>query len=182
MTDEISIDNEDMKENPNREIRIDKIVINIGVGEAGDKLNKAIKVIELLTQKKPTQTISKTTNRDLGIRVGMPIGCKVTLRKENAPEFLKKALWVRENKIMGYSFDPQGNFSFGISDYTDFQGMRYDPDIGIFGLDINVVLSRAGSRVSRRKRAPGHIPTEQRITKKEAKEWVSKTFDVEVLE
>lgn len=169
-------------ENPNKDIRIEKVVVNIGVGEAGEKLNRAVKVIELLTAKKPTQTISRTTNRDLGIRTGMPIGCKVTLRKENAPEFLKKAFWVKENKIMGYSFDPEGNFSFGISDYTDFQGMRYDPDIGIFGLDINVVLVRAGKRVARRKRAPGHIPGHQRITRQEAKEWVSRTFEVEVLE
>ena len=60
--------------------------------------------------------------------------------------------------------------------------MKYDPDIGIFGLDINVILTRAGKRVRTRKRAPGHIPEHHRITKKEAKEWVSRTFDVEVLE
>ena len=171
-----------IKDNPNRDLRIEKVVVNIGVGEAGEKLNRAVKVIELLTDKTPTQTISRTTNRDLGIRAGMPIGCKVTLRKEEAPDFLKKAFWVKENKIMGYSFDPEGNFSFGISDYTDFQGMKYDPDIGIFGLDISVVLARAGKRVARRKRAPGHIPGHQRITRKEAKEWVSRTFEVEVLE
>jgi large subunit ribosomal protein L5 len=175
-------DSPSMDENPNREIRIDKVVINIAVGEAGEKLNRAVKVVELLTKKTPTQTISRTTNRDLGIRQGMPIGCKVTLRKEEAPQFLKRAFWVKENKIMGYSFDPEGNFSFGISDYTDFKGMRYDPDIGIFGLDINVVLKRAGKRVRTRKRASGNLPPHQRITKKEAKDWVSRTFEVEVLE
>jgi large subunit ribosomal protein L5 len=179
MTDE----NTEVKgENPNREIRIDKVVINIGVGEAGEKLTRAQKVVELLTTRQSTQTISTVTNKDLGIRKGMPLGCKVTLRKDEAPDFLKRAFWVKENKIMAYSFDPQGNFSFGISDYTDFEGMKYDPDIGIFGLDISVVLARAGKRVKNRKRAPGHIPTEHRIGRKEAMEWVSKTFDVEVLE
>lgn len=172
----------DGEANPNREIRIEKIVLNIGVGEAGEKLTRAQKVIELLTGRQSTQTISTVTNKDLSIRKGMPLGCKVTLRKEEAPEFLKKALWVKENKIMSYSFDPQGNFSFGISDYTDFEGMRYNPDIGIFGLDISVVLSRAGKRVRNRKKAPGRIPTEHRITREEAKKWVSKTFDVEVLD
>lgn len=167
--------------NPMREIRIEKVVVNIGVGEAGEKLSRAQKVLELLTQVKPTQTLSTHTNKDLGIRLGMPIGCKVTLRNLMAPEFLKKAFWVKENKIMNYSFDKEGNFSFGISDYTDFDGMRYDPEIGIFGLDISVVLSRPGKRVKLRKKSPAKIPHGHRISKDEAVEWVSKTFDVEVL-
>jgi large subunit ribosomal protein L5 len=169
------------KVNPMRDVRIEKVVVNIGVGEAGEKLTRAEKVIGLITGKSPTQTISTHTNKDLGIRKGMPIGVKVTLRKEEAPEFLKRAFWVKENKIMNYSFDPEGNFSFGISDYTDFEGMKYNPDIGIFGLDISVVLKRAGKRVKQRKRAKGQIPHSHRITRKEAVEWVSKTFDVEVL-
>ncbi|MFW3145261.1 MAG: 50S ribosomal protein L5 [Thermoplasmatota archaeon] len=168
--------------NPMRDIRIEKVVINIGVGEAGEKLSRAQKVIELLTSKNSTQTLSTHTNKDLGIRKGMPIGCKVTLRNEDASEFLKRAFWVKENRIMGYSFDPEGNFSFGISDYTDFEGMKYNPDIGVFGLDISVVLTRAGRRVVRRKRSPGHIPHSHRVTKEEARDWVAKTFEVEVLE
>jgi len=175
-------DTPEHKENPMRDIRIEKVVVNIGVGEAGEKLTRAEKVIELITAKKPTQTVSTHTNKDLGIRIGMPIGCKVTLRDEDAPEFLKRAFWVKENRIMHYSFDPEGNFSFGISDYTDFEGMKYDPQIGIFGLDINVVLKRSGKRVKLRKRARSHIPHSHRVTREEAIEWVAKTFDVEVLE
>jgi len=177
MTDEAQ-----SKSNPMKDIGIQKVVLNIGVGEAGEKLNRAEKVIGMLTGKKPTQTLSTHTNKDLGIRVGMPIGCKVTLRSEEAPEFLRKAFWVKENKIMRYSFDPEGNFSFGISDYTDFEGMKYDPEIGIFGLDICVVLSRPGKRVKLRKKAKSHIPHSHRVDREEAIQWVSKTFGVEVLE
>jgi large subunit ribosomal protein L5 len=169
-------------QNTMKDIVIDKIVVNIGVGEAGEKLAKAEKVLNILTNQKPTQTKSKTTNKDLGIRNGMAIGCKVTLRKEAAPEFLRKAFWVKENKIYSYSFDPEGNFTFGISDYTDFKGMRYDPDIGIFGMDISVVLKRkGGKRVNLRRKAPARIPHDHRITRNEAIDYVKRTFDVEVV-
>jgi large subunit ribosomal protein L5 len=177
----MSGDVSDVRTNPMRDIRIEKVVVNIGVGEAGEKLTRAEKVVNMITGSSGTQTISTHTNKDLGIRKGMPIGVKVTLRKEEAPEFLKRAFWVKENKIMNYSFDPEGNFSFGISDYTDFEGMKYDPDIGIFGLDVSVVLKRAGKRIKQRKRAKGQIPHSHRVTREEAIEWVSKTFDVEVL-
>ncbi|MBN1538981.1 MAG: 50S ribosomal protein L5 [Candidatus Thermoplasmatota archaeon] len=166
---------------PMREIRIEKVVVNIGVGDAGEKLSRAEKVILLITGHKPTQTLSSHTNKDLGIRVGMPIGCKVTLRNSDAPEFLRKAFEVKENRIMDYSFDQEGNFSFGISDYTDFAGMKYDPDIGIFGLDICVVLKRAGKRVKLRKKARSHIPNSHRVGRTEAMDWVAKKFGVEVL-
>ena len=168
--------------NPMRGIGIEKVVVNIGVGEAGERLNRAENVLKLLTNHQPTQTISRTTNRDLGIRKGMPIGCKVTLRHEDASDFLKRAFWVKDNKIMDYSFDPEGNFSFGISDYTDFQGMKYDPEIGIFGMDISVTLSRPGRRVSKRKIAKGHIPHSHRVDAEEAKDFVRENFKVEVVE
>lgn len=164
-----------------REIKINKVVINIGVGEAGEKLIKAERVMELLTHRKPVRTISKTQNKDLGIRKEMPIGSKVTLRGEPAVQFLKNAFWVRDNKIADYSFDPEGNFSFGIGDYTDFEGMKYDPNIGIFGLDISVTLSRSGLRVKKRRITKGKIPKNHRITPKEAKDFVKSKLSVEVV-
>lgn len=165
-----------------RQLRIEKVVINIGVGEAGERLVKAQKVLEMLTGQTSLVTISKTTNRDLGIREGMPIGCKVTLRHDIADNFLKRALWIRENRIAEYSFDPEGNLSFGISDYTDFEGMRYDPEIGIFGMDVNVVIQRPGYRVTKRRIMKRRLPHGHRVTREEAMDFMKEQFAVEVVE
>src|SRR3989304_2483284 len=149
--------------NPMRAISVGKVVVNIGVGEAGEKLLKAVKVLELVTGHKPVQTLSRSTIRDWGIRRNMPLA-------------------IRSNRLAGYSFDPHGNFSFGIPDYTDFEGMRYDPEIGVFGMDIAVVLKRPGWRVAERKIASRKIPRSHRITREEGIEFVRSTFNAEVVE
>jgi len=164
-----------------RMIRIDKAVINMGVGEGGEKLIRAEKVMEMLTSRKPVRTISRTTNKDLGLREGMPIGCKLTLRGNEAEDFIKKAFWVKENRIADYSFDNEGNFSFGVNDYTDFEGMKYDPQIGIFGLDVSVTLVRQGKRIALRKRQQRQLPQKQRINKDEGKNFVMNKFKIEVI-
>ena len=168
--------------NKMRELRVRKAVLNIGVGEAGEKLLKAQKVLDLLTNHKSIQTLSKKTNKDLGIREGMPIGCKVTLRDSEAVEFLKRAFWVKNNRLAEYNFDQEGNFSFGIPDYTDFQDMKYDPDIGIFGMDISVTVERPGTRVSRKRRGRGRIPKNHRVGRVESKEFITREFNVEIIE
>jgi large subunit ribosomal protein L5 len=165
-----------------RAIQLDKAVINIGVGDAGERLLKAEKVLGMVTGKKPVRTIAKTTNRDFGIRQGMQIGCKVTIRGQEAEEFVKKALWIRDNRIATWSFDPEGNFSFGISDYTDFPGMKYDPEIGIFGLDVSVSLVRPGRRIARRRIMRRRVPKHHRVSKKDGQEYVKTKFGVEVVD
>ena len=165
-----------------RAISVDKVVVNIGVGEAGERLVKAQKVLEMVTGQKSVETISKTVNRDLGIRKGMPLGCKVTLRGETAEEFLNKALSIRERRVPEYSFDKEGNMSFGISDYTDFDGMKYDPEIGIFGMDISVVLKRPGKRVAVRPLLRRRIPVSHRVDRAEAIQFMKDKFEVQVIE
>jgi len=161
---------------------VEKVVVNIGVGEAGDRLNKAQKVIEMVTEQKPKITTAKVTNRDLGVREGMPIGCKVTLRGEKAEKFLKKALSIRENRVQMYSFDPEGNLSFGVSDYTDFEGMKYDPDIGIFGMDVCVCIQRPGRRITRRRVMRKKLPRSHRMNRQDAANFMREKFNVEVVE
>ncbi|MBE6520510.1 MAG: 50S ribosomal protein L5 [Candidatus Methanomethylophilaceae archaeon] len=168
--------------NAMRNLHVDKVVVNIGVGEAGERLVKAEKVLEMVTGHKPVETISKTINRDLGIRKGMPLGCKVTLRGEDAEEFIKKALVIREMRVPEYSFDKEGNMSFGISDYTDFEGMKYDPEIGIFGMDISVVLRRVGNRITQRALLQRRIPKSHRVDREEAIQYMKDTFEVKVIQ
>ena len=161
---------------------IEKITVNIGVGEAGEKLGKAQTVLTGITKQKPVQTISKTTNKDWGLRDGMPIGCKVTLRGKKARDFLVEALKTRDNKIADYSFDDQGNFSFGIPDHTLLKDQKYDPNIGIFGMDICVTMQKPGYRIRRRRLDLRKIRQKQYITHEETKEYLVKEFNVEVVE
>jgi large subunit ribosomal protein L5 len=167
--------------NPMRQPRIHKVVVNIGVGEGGDKLQKAEKVMEMVTGAKPARTVSKVANRDWGLRVGGPIGVRVTLRDEAAEAFLRKALDIRQFKVPDYSFDDGGNLNFGVADYTDFPGMKYDPEIGIFGMDIAVVIERPGGRVRRRKVESRKIPREHKVTREEAMQLMKEKFNVEVI-
>ncbi|MBO5547332.1 MAG: 50S ribosomal protein L5 [Candidatus Methanomethylophilaceae archaeon] len=165
-----------------RDLHVEKVVVNIGVGEAGERLAKAEKVLEMVTKQKPVETLSETVNRDLGIREGMPLGCKVTLRGDSAVDFVKQALAIREMRVPEYSFDQEGNMSFGISDYTDFEGMKYDPEIGIFGMDISVVLRRPGNRITQRALLKRRIPKSHRVGRDEAIQYMKDNFQIEVVQ
>ena len=161
--------------------KIEKVTINIGVGEAGERLKKAETVLQSITGHKPVETLSNTTNKDWAIRKQMPIGCKVTLRGKDAHDFLKEALNTRENKMADYSFDEQGNLSFGIPDHTLFKSQKYDPNIGIFGMDISITMEKPGYRVKRRRIARRKIPHRHKVAKEETMKYFSDTFNVEVI-
>jgi large subunit ribosomal protein L5 len=112
----------------------------------------------------------------------MPIGCKVTLRGEIADDFLNRALTIREGRLARYSFDQEGNLSFGVSDYTDFEGMRYDPEIGIFGMDVCVSIQRPGRRIARRRIMKKKLPKDHRMTRDEAVSFMKEKYNAEVVE
>ncbi len=169
-------------ENPHRAIRIIKIVVNAGVGESGENRTKAEKVLEMITHQKPVATRARSTNRDFGIRKGQEIGAKVTLRGAVAVEFLGRAFEARDRQLDVASIDRNGNFSFGIADYTDFTGMKYDPRIGIHGMDVAVELGRAGYRVRQRRSQPRPIPRSIRSTPAETRAFLETAFRVNVVE
>jgi len=165
--------------NPMQNIKIEKITLNIGCGEAGEKLEKAKKLLETLTNKKIviTTTHKRTT---FGSAKGRPIGCKVTLRGVNAEEFLKKALDAVDFKLSKNVFDKQGSFSFGIKEHISMAGVKYDPDIGIFGMDVCVSLERPGFRIKRKKN-PKKIGKRHLIKPEDAMEWLVKNYKVELI-
>ena len=164
-----------------REPQIEKVTVNIGVGEGGERLRKAEQVLQELTKQKPVMTISKTINKDWGIRKGMPIGVKVTLRGEVAADFLKRALWTRNNKIADWSFDDYGNVSFGIPDHTEFEEMKYNPDIGVFGMDISITMQRPGYRIKKRRIKATKVPKRHRVTPEDCIKYLEQAFNVEVV-
>ncbi len=157
--------------NPMREVLLDKVVINMGIGESGERHQRAYKLLEELTGQKPAITYSKMTIKNFGIRKGEAIGVKVTLRGEKALKFLKDALTVKEMRLSKKSIG-DGYFSFGIAEHIDLPGVEYDPDVGIFGMDVCVSLKRRGYRVARRRRKKGKIATNHRITKEETIQWL----------
>lgn len=162
-------------------IKIGKVVVNICTGP-GEKLEKAVKVLEELTGQKPCRRRAKKTIREFGIRRGEDISCMVTLRRERAEEFLQRALAAKGNTIKRSSFDKSGNLSFGIKEHLDMPRTKYDPSIGIFGMDVTVVFEKPGYRVARRRRRRSKVGKEQKVKITEAIEYLKNKFGVKVVE
>ncbi|MFH1199819.1 MAG: 50S ribosomal protein L5, partial [Candidatus Micrarchaeota archaeon] len=113
---------------------------------------------------------------------GDNIGVMVTMRGKNAVEVLKKAFETIDNAVKKTSFDKYGNVSFGIKEYIDFPGMKYDPKIGMMGFDVCVTLRKPGTRISKRRIAKRKLPKEQRVAATEAMEFIKTTYGVTIEE
>jgi len=162
-----------------KEIHLSKVVINIGVGKSGDPVEKAKNALSELTGKTPSVRGAKKSVRDFGIHKGEPIGAMVTMRRTDATNFLRRIMESKGNVIKNSSFDNNGNISFGIHEHIDIPGTKYNPDIGIFGMDVCAALMRPGYRISKR-RNPSKIGKNHKITKDESIEFFKAQFGVEV--
>lgn len=162
------------------DIRIEKITLNVGVGQGGQNLENARSLLEMISEMKPVTTRSKTRNPVFKIRKGDAIGVKVTVRGEKAKEILTKSLKVKENTLSPKVFDKHGNFSFGIKEYIDYPGVKYDPKVGMLGFDVCITLCRKGKRVSQRRVGRAKIGRNHKITKDQAIEFAKKELGIKV--
>jgi large subunit ribosomal protein L5 len=166
--------------NPMLKPIIEKVTVNMSVGQSGRPLEQAETILKQLTNQKPSKRKAKKTIREFGIRKGESIACLVTLRDENAEKFLHKAFYAVDNKLSKYCFDHQGNFAFGITEHINIRGTKYSPELGIHGMDVSVSLGRAGYRVKRRHRSKSKIGKDHLLTAKEAILFIKDEFDVEI--
>ena len=168
------------KDNKINSIKISHVVINIGVGQSGEPLEKAKIIIEEICGQKPVQTYAKKAIRELGIHEGAPIGVKITLRKQLATDVLKKLLIAKTNKTSRKSFDATGNLSFGIAEHIEIPGIKYNPEFGIWGMDVSIALERMGYRVKKRKTRTSVVGQKQRVTNADAINFAQKELGVEI--
>ena len=137
--------------NPMEVPRLEKIVINMGVGEAaGDqkKLDAAVGELTLISGQKPVKTKAKKAIAGFKIREGLPIGCKVTLRKQRMYEFLDRLVTIALPRVRDFrgipgnkGFDGRGNFAMGLKEQIIFPEIAYDKIDSVRGMDIIFVTT-----------------------------------------
>jgi large subunit ribosomal protein L5 len=165
-----------------KEIRIEKITLNIGTGQPGPELDKAKLLLEKITGKKPIETKSWKRIPGWKVRPGLAIGTKLTLRNKEAIEVLKRLIEAVDKRISIRSFDKTGNLSFGVPEYLEIPGMEYIPEVGIIGLEVAVTLERPGYRVKKRSYLRRKIPARHQITKQEGIDYMKQNYSIIIKE
>ncbi len=163
-----------------REIRVEKVTLNVGVGEPGEKLERVMNLLKTITGEKPIKTMAKKRIPEWNLRPRLEIGTMVTLRGKKAEDMLVKLFKAVEDKIPAEKFDDNGNLSFGIPEYVYIPGVKYDYTVGIIGLSVAVTLSRPGFNIAK-KRFKRKIGKKHRITKEEAIEFIKKKFNLNIV-
>lgn len=154
--------------------------MNIGTGKEQSKLDIAVKLLKNLTGIEPVKTITQKRIPGWGLRPGLPIGCKLTLRKQKAKEMLSRLLDAKDFVLKDSQFDENGSIAFGVPEYIDIRDAKYDPKIGIMGLEACITLERPGYRVKKRRMRPKKISKRHKVTKEEAMEFMKKEFNVKI--
>ena len=153
----------------------------MGVGKSGEPIEQAKRALQQISGQKPTPRNARATQRDWGVHKGEPIGVSVTVRRQPAIELIKRLFAAKGNQMNGSSFDNFGNLSFGIKEHIDIPGVKYDPTIGIIGLNVSIALQRPGFSIRVRSKHKTSVGGHHRITAEEAKEFLSKEFGIQVV-
>jgi len=165
--------------NAMKQIRIEKLTFNFGSGKEQAKLEKGMRLIKHITGIEPVKTHTQKRIPSWGLRPGLPVGCKLTLRKDTKP-LLARLLKAVKNRLNEKNFDNNGTVSIGIPEYIEIPDVEYDPKIGIIGFEVMVTLTRPGFRVKKRRLMPAKISKGHKITREEAIDFMKKEFNVEV--
>ncbi len=165
-----------------KKIRIEKVTLNVGAGKDESKLKKGVKLLKNISGIDPVTTFTFKRIPTWGLRPGLPIGCKITLRGIQAQEILKRLLAAKDNKLNSKQFDVSGNVSFGIHEYIDIPDAKYDPEIGIMGFEVCVSLERPGYRIRKRRIKQAKIHPRHKITKQDAINFMRQSFNTNVAE
>jgi len=163
-------------QNPMLDIKVQKLTLNIGTGKDQVALEKAQKLLNTISGVTSVRTVTQKRIAAWGLRPGLPIGVKVTLRKDKALELIPKLIYAKDNKLVENYFDDNGNVSFGIKEYIDIRDARYDPEIGSMGLQCSITLERAGTRIKNRKVLKRVVPIRHRVSKADAMAFMKDKF------
>jgi len=164
-----------------KKISLSKVVLNMGVGKSGDPIEIGKQTLVQITGNKPNARNAKKSLRDWGVRKGEPIGVAVTVRGDDATKLLKKLFVAKDNQIKESAFDDEGNFSFGIKEHIDIPEIKYDPKIGILGLEVSITLGRPGFNIKLRSLHKAKIGKNHRITKNETIKFLTEEFGVKIV-
>ena len=163
-----------------RDIKVEKVTLNIGAGKDQTKLDKGMVLLSVIGSATPVKTVTSKRIQEWGLRPGLPIGCKVTLRKDKSLKIIPRLLEAVDNRLEDSQFDENGNIAFGIHEYIEIPGVKYDPKIGIMGLQVCITLERPGFRIKRRRIMTKKVPAKHKITRDEAISFMAKNFKVKL--
>ena len=164
-----------------KKISLSKVILNMGIGKSGEPIEIGKKALEQITGKKANARNAKKSQRDWGVRKGEPIGVAVTVRGNDATKLLKKLLEAKDNQIKERAFDNEGNLSFGIKEHIDIPEIKYDPKIGILGLEVSVSLARPGFNIKLRSTHKTKVGKNHRITKNDSIKFLTEEFGVKIV-
>jgi len=169
------------KENIMRALKLGKITLNVGAGKDPNMLTKGVVLLKHITGTEPVKTTTKKRLQAWGLRPGLAIGCKLTIRGKKAEELLKRLLSANDNSLKESQFDNLGNVSFGIKEYIDIPEVKYIPEVGVMGFEVAITLERPGFRIKRRRIRPSNMGKKQLVSKKDALDFMVSKFKIEVV-